>query len=957
METIDIQNKSFVVRWLKVKRGDTIAYQIKPLKKSICLGIYKKLTDTGIPATLSNRGSPSRHVNSVSSSQNAEMPQVHIESDDRNLMVEFRNRAFSMSSSSLAKDDADEANAGVLPNPELQTRLDQSGLTKVSWIGNVQGNEIYQGTMTIEDDAEDLYYAFILDNTISKKVKKKVLFSASVVHHSQLCDNESVFSQDEVMQVDNVLSISNMNNSNLNPSSQSISGKEMFRLKQGRILQGFLLKRRRKKLQGFTKRFFKLDLKYGTLSYYLSEWNSVCRGEIVITLSTVSANKKTRLIVIDSGMEIWALKARDSLEWETWVEALESCYKANSDNQNNRKYSETETLESLAQSLLAELQIAHSKAEECKNQYALSQSQLIDKAYLKPPTPQTRSTSRSSSLSSAKGPTILAKNSSAFDEPNNNGPVRKTSKSTTSNSNAYSSVIPFPINELKGETDLYKKLSELESLLANISLKSRLIFTSPLFTSLPGCKLMDKIATTTKSSAASIFSEEFYDALDDEKAVIMLDDEEGIDGLELNMSAGSEVPNMISKDRIIDKMNSLHSETMETIQSSGGESSLGPVDMYPLPIALKVKRRDDIEKPTTTPPSLLSFLRKNVGKDLNSISMPMSSNEPITVLQLLAETFEYAGLLNKAVTTEDPVARLGLVASFATSYLSVYREKARSMRKPLNPLLGETYELVREDMGYKLISEKVSHKPQIFAFHVENKDWVCSYTISPTQKFWGKSLEFTNEGTINLVMRHTGEKFKWTQPSMILKNIIAGERYLEPTNQFEVTSSEGYKAVIAFKHSGLFSSRSEDLTITLYDNDKKLSGNLKGQWTKQLVNDATGEIVWEVNELVPEAPKKFGFTKFTANLNEITELEEGKLPPTDSRLRPDLRLYEAGDVDTAEELKLKLERMQRERRTMGQDIAPKYFRKSGTEWLSITGHKNYWEKRRYSDWSDAPRLW
>lgn len=77
-----------------------------------------------------------------------------------------------------------------------------------------------------------------------------------------------------------------------------------------------------------------------------------------------------------------------------------------------------------------------------------------------------------------------------------------------------------------------------------------------------------------------------------------------------------------------------------------------------------------------------------------------------------------------------------------------------------------------------------------------------------------------------------------------------------------------------------------------------------------------------------------------------------------TRLRPDIRAYEKGNVDKAEEWKLKLEQLQRERRNKGQDVEPKYFEKvSKNEWKYITGPKSYWERRKKHDWSDISQLW
>ena len=46
-----------------------------------------------------------------------------------------------------------------------------------------------------------------------------------------------------------------------------------------------------------------------------------------------------------------------------------------------------------------------------------------------------------------------------------------------------------------------------------------------------------------------------------------------------------------------------------------------------------------------------------------------------------------------------------LVAAFAVS--SYASTSSRCAHKPFNPLLGETYECVREDRGWKFISEQV----------------------------------------------------------------------------------------------------------------------------------------------------------------------------------------------------------------------------------------------------------
>ena len=136
-------------------------------------------------------------------------------------------------------------------------------------------------------------------------------------------------------------------------------------------------------------------------------------------------------------------------------------------------------------------------------------------------------------------------------------------------------------------------------------------------------------------------------------------------------------------------------------------------------------------------------------QDLSSIVLPVSFNEPLTLLQRAAEEVEYADLLTKAAQSQDPIERLCYVAAFAVSGYAHTRH--RSSRKGLcvnrvhcffspliilssNPLLAETFEEPR----MKFIAEKVSHRPVIMAYHAEGPGWEQYSTVSGKTKFWGE---------------------------------------------------------------------------------------------------------------------------------------------------------------------------------------------------------------------------
>ena len=228
----------------------------------------------------------------------------------------------------------------------------------------------------------------------------------------------------------------------------------------------------------------------------------------------------------------------------------------------------------------------------------------------------------------------------------------------------------------------------------------------------------------------SVFSSDFHDAVDhfDETGVYFLDDEGKIqedeevadDGESSSEEEEEEdeefvqvAPSGVHADQGVVQDKELPQPTVEADDDN----------LYPLPHD-PVSRSSDIPICTHTPPSILSFVRKNVGKDLSTIAMPVTYNEPTTVLQKFAEMLEYPEVATNALISDfqdESGEKLLRVAAFALSYLSTQRAKERNKRKPFTPLLGETYELVREDLGFRLISEKVSHRPPVFAYHIDTE--------------------------------------------------------------------------------------------------------------------------------------------------------------------------------------------------------------------------------------------
>ena len=131
------------------------------------------------------------------------------------------------------------------------------------------------------------------------------------------------------------------------------------------------------------------------------------------------------------------------------------------------------------------------------------------------------------------------------------------------------------------------------------------------------------------------------------------------------------------------------------------------------------ERRRELPIVKTETVNLWKLLSKNIGKDLSKISMPVTLNEPLSTLQRLYEELEYCDLVDKAVSAFIPLERMSWVKAFALSAYS----STRTTHKRFYPLLGETYECVRQDKGLRYIFEQVSHHPPVSCVYPTGSGW------------------------------------------------------------------------------------------------------------------------------------------------------------------------------------------------------------------------------------------
>uniref|UniRef100_A0A1A7WKM0 Oxysterol-binding protein n=2 Tax=Iconisemion striatum TaxID=60296 RepID=A0A1A7WKM0_9TELE len=232
--------------------------------------------------------------------------------------------------------------------------------------------------------------------------------------------------------------------------------------------------------------------------------------------------------------------------------------------------------------------------------------------------------------------------------------------------------------------------------------------------------------------------------------------------------------------------------------------------------------------------SLWNILRKNIGKDLSKVAMPVHLNEPLNTLQRLCEELEYSELLDRAANTEDPFDRMMYIATFVVSgYASSYY---RTGGKPFNPVLGETYECDRPDRGFRFIAEQVSHHPPISACHAESKNFVFRQDVRCKNKFWGKSMEIVPVCTTHVTLPRFGDHYEWNKVTSCIHNILSGQRWIEHYGEITIknSSSNVCQCKITFIKAKYWNSNVNEVEGTVMDSKGKVVHRLFGKWHEAL---------------------------------------------------------------------------------------------------------------------------
>lgn len=404
--------------------------------------------------------------------------------------------------------------------------------------------------------------------------------------------------------------------------------------------------------------------------------------------------------------------------------------------------------------------------------------------------------------------------------------------------------------------------------------------------------------------------------------------------------------------------------------------------------------------------SMISDMVKSAMKE--KASLPITYNEPLSMLQRQIESFQFYYLLEKVYSEKEIELKFANIAGFIVSEISL---NINRLLKPFNPILGETYEYVDVNYKFRSFSEQVSHHPPISAFILESRNITVYGDSKSKHKF--QFLKGAMEMTFN-TKTHVLVHSSINTPTVDLKKKLYDTDYTKDSKDHKLNSKETAndesesqilhhftfgKPVFYFK--GLvYGTPHYDFVgkITIEDIHKKTDNDkqstdcyytelefldeskrklgevegkifrnkdvvytLKGNWKEGLwlySKDGKERLkeIWKIDSEEPFIVNKdtinnYLLSTYSNNLNYLPDGLKHELPVSDSRFRPDQRQLELGNIEKGEELKKLLEEKQRRRAKYMESnklvYKPMYFEVAGDESGSFyVPVRDYWKDRQ-----------
>ena len=299
--------------------------------------------------------------------------------------------------------------------------------------------------------------------------------------------------------------------------------------------------------------------------------------------------------------------------------------------------------------------------------------------------------------------------------------------------------------------------------------------------------------------------------------------------------------------------------------------------------------------------------------DVTKLVLPTQVNEPLGGVQRVTEILSYYEFLDKAASCQDSMERLLWVTAFAVSF---YSSQMRRNCKPFAPILGETSEYKSGDGAVRFLSETVmgpTYPVTVWYCDGGRGAWSLQGEIEGKGHFRGNKADAHPRGGSYLKIHAFGELFKWNFPSMSVNNLLGGFRnlWLDFYGCVTVTNeTTGDVARVDFHKGSRDIATRGECSGSLYSADGSEKYKLWGNYLRGVKAYRAGKdqergafTLFQPRPEVEDSELQYNFSQFTMHVNEVTDRLLEKLPPTESKLREDVRLLEEGNMALATKAK------------------------------------------------------
>ncbi|CAG2112573.1 unnamed protein product, partial [Medioppia subpectinata] len=132
----------------------------------------------------------------------------------------------------------------------------------------------------------------------------------------------------------------------------------------------------------------------------------------------------------------------------------------------------------------------------------------------------------------------------------------------------------------------------------------------------------------------------------------------------------------------------------------------------------------------------------------------------------------------------------------------------------------------------------------------------------------------------------------------------------------QLTGSGGHSEETTTAGNGSALTAQDSVDKSAATDSDQTNGEIPKSDSSHSLDIPNSRLVWHVTGRPEHSPQYYHFTLFSMSLNQLTDSLAARLPPTDSRFRPDVRKLEEGDLESAALEKNRLEEKQRDVRRL-----------------------------------------